>query len=126
METLNIIGFIWFAAIIVIAYILNPRRNKMKYIKIMDLKDGWLYEIEGRTASLGIWSATNRTFLVSRYKFGDNFIFPEDHFDAFTMGKDTPNGTVLPLRAIEKAPIDINFYDEAELLAYLNAKREAH
>ncbi len=96
----------------------------MKYIKLEDLKDGWLYEIDGRLASLGIWSSLKRTFLVSRWKYGDNFLFGEDHFDAFTMGKDTPNGTVLPLREIEKVPVDIDYTDEAEALPYLNAKRE--
>ncbi len=90
----------------------------MKYIKIEDLKDGWLYEIDGRNASLGIWSASKRTFLISRHKYRDNFLFEEDHFDSFTIGKDPSYATVLPLREIEKVP------NEAEILTYLNAKRE--
>lgn len=89
------------------------------YIKIEDLKEGWLYEIDGRCASLGIWSVLkdNKFFIVSRYKYGDNFPFGEWHYDS-------DEGTAKPLKEIEEVPIEVSYDNVAEILAYLNAKRE--
>lgn len=87
----------------------------MKYIKIRNLKDGYLYEIDGRTASVGMWSSFKKCFLVSRFKFGDNFLFPEDHWDE--------GGTARALKEIEEVPWS-TFLKEHQVLKYLNDKRE--
>lgn len=84
------------------------------YIKIPDLKDGYLYKIIARNASHGIWKSDVEGFIISRIKFGDNFIFEEYHYDCPAWG------TAQPIEEIEKAPFNTESLKEEAVLEYLN------
>lgn len=93
----------------------------MNYIKLDNLKDGYTYTIDARNASVGIYLKKNKSFLISRIKFSDNYLFEEYHWDT-----GEPFGTVKPIEEIEKAPfefeLDQRIEDEQEqqVLKYLN------
>jgi len=87
------------------------------YLKMDELKNGYLYKIIARNAAYGIWKADTRGFIISRIKFGSNYIFEEYHYDCEAFA------TAQPLEEIEKSPFDTeNFvYDnEKAVLDYLN------
>jgi len=88
------------------------------YIKIPDLKEGHLYQIEARNASYGIWIADEEGFAISRIKFGDNFMFVEYHWDCQSFA------TARPINLIEQSPFIGKDFDDAEknaeILIYLN------
>lgn len=97
-----------------------------EYIKIKDLKAGYLYKISARNANYGIWIPARESFAISRIKFGSNFIFEEHHWDCEAFA------TVKPLEEIEKSPFHATYIeviysenyfgyrDENKLLEYLN------
>ena len=70
----------------------------MEYIKLEDLKDGYLYRIHARNASYGIYRESTEGFVISRFKFGLNYIFEEYYEDG------RPYGTAGPTKEIEKSP----------------------
>lgn len=102
----------------------------MEYLKIDQLKDDYLYKIIARNANYGIWIPQRKGFIISRIKFGNNYLFEEYHWDCEAFA------TVQPLEEIEKSPFkseDINIVDfvkegkkywgysrEEEILEYLN------
>ncbi len=90
--------------------------KKIQYIKMKDLKDGFTYRINARNASWGVWREKNNDFVISRFKFRDNYTFEEIHFDA-----SDDFGTVKPLERIEKCQYNIYDYKEKEMLDYLNS-----
>ena len=73
-----------------------------------------------RQAPFGVYVGDGE-FLLRRYKFGDVFIFTEDHWD-----KDT--GSVKPLKKLERTPEWVyengtyatGMYNEDRLLAWLD------
>jgi DNA-directed RNA polymerase subunit RPC12/RpoP len=71
-----------------------------------NLKDKWLYKIVARNAGVGIWEAKRKAFVISRYKFKDNFLFEEFHY-----AKGPPFGTAFEISGpIEEVPSgDISF-----------------
>lgn len=78
-------------------------KRKLEYIKIEDLKPGYLYRIHARNASYGIWFGDTGTtdafgFAISRLKFGSNFVFTEFHWDMPAFA------TVRPIEEIEESP----------------------
>ncbi len=103
-----------------------------EWIKIEDLKGGYLYKIGARNADYGIWIPERKGFAISRVKFGSNYIFEEYHWDcpAFATAK--------PIEEIEKSPFEADvieilhtesedgktkyfgYRDEDKLLKYLN------
>jgi len=125
------------------------KRKDLPYLKMEDLEAGYLYDIHARNAFMGIWVPQNKSFLISRFKFHNNFIFEEYHVD---YGGMFP--TAKPLKKIEKAPFNVDklsssniiiqkntvvqtdtkdkiiekklnypdYYTEEELLAYLNKR----
>jgi hypothetical protein len=93
--------------------------KKKDYMKVNHLKDGWLYRIRARNARFGIWREKTGEFLISRFKFYDNYIFPEIHADLSEW-----HGTAFPLEEIEKSPFDPEDYDGAKMIEYLNEKDE--
>ena len=106
----------------------------MEYLKMNQLKPGYLYEIDARNAGYGIWIPRKGSFIISRIKFGLNFLCEEDHWDSEN------NGTAKPIKEIEKSPFsdnDINitklesddnayaeYQDEKKILEYLNRFKE--
>jgi hypothetical protein len=84
---------------------LNRKDKKMKpnieYIKMEDLKNGYLYRIRARNARIGIWCKKLEGFLISRFKFFSNFLFVEYHYDAHPL-----YGTVLPIEKLERVPFN--------------------
>ena len=97
------------------------------YIKMDDLKAGYLYKISARNAAYGIWIPERLAFAISRIKFGNNYIFEEHHWDCEAFA------TAKPLEEIERSPFcadEIKIYyseggffgynDEEALLKYLN------
>lgn len=88
----------------------------MAHIKIKFCKDGYLYVIAARNSYLGISKSNGTEFTISRFKFRNNFLYTEDHWD-----KDE-HGTVKPLEELEKVPE----LSEEDLLIYLNKKAEEY
>jgi hypothetical protein len=80
----------------------------MDYIKIPDLKNLGLYEIEARNGKYGIWIAKENGFFLSRHKFGDNFMFMEYHWDFPEWA------TAMPIRFIEQSPFEESDFDFVE------------
>lgn len=79
----------------------------MRYLKSEELRNGYLYRIEARNAEYGIWYQPCDGFIISRFKFYDNFLFVEVHWDL-----DEWHGTVKPLELIEKAPFNPNIFSD--------------
>lgn len=77
------------------------RSSKHKdYLKINQLKAGYLYKVDARRAGFGIWLSQRESFITSRIKFGANFLSEECHYDCKSYG------TVYPFEEIEKSPFD--------------------
>ena len=96
--------------------------RKPNCIVVEKLKDGYLYRIEARNANHGIWIAERGTFLISRVKFGNIYLFEEVHYDL-----DEHFGTAQPLEEMEKAPFPVERLNgirrsDKEVLEYLIAK----
>lgn len=89
-------------------YKLYEAESKRPYIKIEDMKHGYLYRIHARNARYGIWNEEHKSFIISRVKFVDNYLFEEYHWDT-----GAPYGTARPLEELEKAPT-------TDVLEYLN------
>jgi hypothetical protein len=94
---------------------------KLPIIKLEDCKDSYLYFIDARRASIGIYSKKDLGFITSRDKFGSNFLSTEFHYD---IGKIVPEmthyGTASPIKEIEFVP-EMNDRDK---LKFLNEKRK--
>jgi hypothetical protein len=104
--------------------------TKQPYIKMQNLKEGYLYRINARNARYGIWIPEHQAFATSRIKFGDNFIFEEFHWDCESFA------TAKPLEELEKSPFTLKHLEETifkrngvrhvryrygpEVLSYLN------
>ena len=98
------------------------KRVEQVYIKIEDLKVGFLYKINARNGRFGIWLGNpSESFLLSRYKLGLNFLDKEDHWDT-----GMPYGTVKPLKEIEESPFIRQLDNEEEILEYLNLFEEEY
>lgn len=87
--------------------------NIENWIPLKECKDGYLYKIAARNASYGIFNQKDNSFIISRYKFKDNYLFPEYHWDT-----GEPYGTVKPLEEMNKAPEEMT---DEEKLNYLNS-----
>lgn len=81
-------------------------------IPIDKCREGWLYWITARNASLGVWRREQLGFEISRYKFGSNYQFVEYHWET-----GPPHGTATPHLAIERVPDEM---DEGTFLEYMN------
>jgi len=60
-----------------------------------------VYEIIARNAGYGIWVAEEKGFIISRFKWSDNFLFVEHHWDT-----GPPHGTAKPWKDLGRAPFD--------------------
>jgi len=88
------------------------------YLKMDELKNGYLYKIIARNASFGIWKEDIKGFIISRVKFGSNYLFEEHHYDHDKWP------TAQPVEEIEKSPFDTSDINEKEALDYLNQFEE--
>lgn len=70
-----------------------------KYIPVTELVNRGVYRICGRNASVGVWDAERKGFVVARTKFCHTFLDVEYHWDT-----DPTYGTVKPLEYICEAP----------------------
>jgi hypothetical protein len=89
--------------------------KQLKYLSMSGLKDGTLYKITARNGNYGVWIEKKKGFVLSRFKFGDNFPFVEYHYDS-----DPHFGTAKPLEEVEKCSVDTENYTSNEMLDYLN------
>ena len=94
----------------------NRRDAEGTMITIEQCKPGWLYQIIGRNADVGIYDPEQKGFKISRHKFGSIFIDNEFHWHA-----DPRFGTAKPIREIEEAP---KFANNQDMVAYLEQKYE--
>jgi len=91
-----------------------------KYIPMDQCRDGWLYSIAARNATLGIYRKGKLGFEILRKKMGSVFSFVEYHWDVGTVRpEDAQYGTVKPIEMIEVAP---TFEDEKAFLDYMKRK----
>lgn len=101
-------------------------KRLLDYLKVNELRDGYLYRIAARNASCGIWTKRHGGFVISRNKFGSNYLFIEYHWDVCKW-----HGTVKPFNLLEKAPfnegifsdmwnVDMNPAIYRHILGYLN------
>ena len=96
------------------------REYLMKQTPIEQLKNGQLYRIWARNASLGVWNAAERGFYIARFKlFPPRFLFLENHYNA-----DDVHGTALPLEELPE-PIQ-DTADESAVLKFLNEMIEKY
>ncbi len=90
-------------------------------IPLNECKDGYLYIVNARNAYLGIFNKETNGFIISRFKFGDNYLFTEYHYEA-----SKGFGTCKPLEEVEKCPYEIytglEYKTQSEVLDYLNSK----
>jgi hypothetical protein len=97
----------------------------MSYLRLTDCKHGWLYRIDSRNLTAGVFKRDKNGFVGIRTKLGERFLFVEYHWDT-----GSPFGTVKPLRPIKRCPIkNLNEYargkngkliDNAALFKWLN------
>lgn len=85
----------------------------MERIPMSDLKDGYLYEIDARNQSRGIWLEDEKGFEIARKKFERIYLFVEYDYET-----GAPFGTATPYTEIEKVPEDI-LLDADKRLKYL-------
>ena len=65
------------------------------------MKPNYLYLLEARNFSLGIWKENEKGFLGRRVKFNEVFTFVELHYDT-----SDDFGTAKPLKELEKSPFE--------------------
>lgn len=67
-----------------------------------DCKNGYVYEVDARNFSYGVYSSEESGFIGIRHKFADEFLDIEVHWDV-----GPPYGTAKPLRELGKVPDNI-------------------
>lgn len=67
-----------------------------KYLALNDCRDGYLYHIAARNASVGIFWKKKDGFILLRHMLSHTYLFTEYHWDT-----GEPFGTVKPLSEIE-------------------------
>lgn len=92
--------------------------KQASYISMNHLKKDFLYRIHARNARHGIWIPDLEGFLISRFKFGDNYLFVEHHWDCEAFA------TAKPLKEIEKSPFRISEWLKS--VRYYNVNRRAY
>lgn len=92
-----------------------------KKINFKNLKDGWLYKIHARNASIGIFSEKTGSFYIRRRKFNEIYLF--DEYEE-SVSKDF--GTAYAIEEIEQSPFsgDEIENNSKDVLIYLKEKTE--
>lgn len=71
-------------------------------IPLDQCKHGFLYKINSRNLTFGVYNQKDKGFIGIREKFGDHYLFTEYHWDT-----GAPYGTVKPQEEIGIIPSDI-------------------
>jgi hypothetical protein len=91
-----------------------------EYILLPQCKDGYLYSIASRNATLGIYREKDLWFDIRREKGNGIFRYVEYHWDVGTVKPEEADfGTAKPLIEIERAP---EFATELEFIEYMEKK----
>lgn len=72
------------------------------YIPLNECIDRGIYRIHSRNLSVGVFRESTKGFIGIRYKFGDEYLFEEYHYD-----NGPPYGTVDPKEQIGVLPDEI-------------------
>lgn len=92
-------------------------------IPLKECKDGYLYIIHARNSSIGIFNKKDKSFTISRWKFKNNYLFDEYHWNTKnSFGPWLLQGTVKPYKELYRVP-QMNDVDK---LKYLNQKGLEH
>lgn len=75
--------------------------SESKYLKMDELKHGYVYLMVSRNGFAGVWDKDTRGFVFIREKFGSEYLFTEYHWDT-----GPPYGTVHPYTEFEKCPLE--------------------
>lgn len=70
------------------------------FISVDECEDGFLYKVDARNFSLGVYNEHQKGFIGIRQKFKMIFLDLEYHWDT-----GAPYGTVKPIKKIKKCPI---------------------
>lgn len=73
----------------------------MNYIPLDQCENGYLYKIQSRNLSFGVYRQEVKGFVGIREKFGSKYLFTEYHWDT-----GPPLGTVHPITKLEKCPVE--------------------
>ena len=84
-------------------------------------KEGYLYRIDSRNLTFGIFREESKGFVGIREKFGSEYLFTEFHFDT-----GTPFGTVNPEEELEQCPLDDLGERNPELFEWMKQKEEQY
>ncbi len=92
-----------------------------RYLKVNELENGYIYKIEARNASIGVWLELKKAFIISRWKFKSNYLTHEYHWDI-----DDTLGTAKPMEILEKFPFELKDYSiedrqNSKILKYLDS-----
>lgn len=97
----------------------------MKKILFEDCEENWLYLIDARNASLGVFQKEAEGFIIARTKFSNTYLFIEIHYDM-----SEHHGTATPLLKLEKVPFEVlykdSIYSDKRLLQWLIEKKEEY
>jgi len=77
-------------------------RDSDNYLQMDELDKRSIYFISARNSHFGIWNSNNKSFIISRCKFDNNYLFEEYHWDT-----GEPFGTVKPLTLLKVVPAEI-------------------
>ncbi len=86
-------------------------------IKLKNCKDRFLYKIDSRNLSYGVFNLAANGFIGIREKFGDRYLFTEYHWDT-----GAPYGTVRPIKMLCALPDDIICDDDLGTLDGLTGR----
>lgn len=92
----------------------------MNKIPIEECKHGYLYRIDARNFSFGVYDEDSKGFVGIRVKFSETYLFTEYHWDT-----GEPFGTATPKEELEKFPGEVD-EDSTELFDWLDQKREKY
>jgi hypothetical protein len=93
-------------------------KKKKDYLPLDQCKNGFLYVLEARNFSQGIYEQKNKGFIGIRQKFNLEYLFFELHWDV-----NPQFGTAKPLIEIEQCPISLtNWRDNQKLFDWIKSK----
>ena len=89
---------------------MSPNQNDESgnYIPLSECQGRYLYEIDSRNLSIGVYNPDTKGFIGIRTKFGDRYLFTEYHWDTGS----PPYGTVQPIERTDlQVPVHIQLWE---------------